>query len=161
MATPRVLMVCLGNICRSPIAEGILKHKAQLLGLDVFIDSAGTSNWHQGEQPDGRAMEERRFMWSPTEGLLRVQRTPVPKKSGDGYTKKNKNETIDGPWKQPDEIAAQLGLDSGKDLNSFESLLAAVKKNWTKEKLQYVIDGFKQNNVVQDIGVPEELDDAS
>ena len=110
---------------------------------------------------DGRAMEERRFMWSPTEGLLRVQRTPVPKKSGDGYTKKNKNETIDGPWKQPDEIAAQLGLDSGKDLNSFESLLAAVKKNWTKEKLQYVIDGFKQNNVVQDIGVPEELDDAS
>ena len=110
---------------------------------------------------DGRAMEERRFMWSPTEGLLRVQRTPVPKKNGDGYTKKNKNETIDGPWKQPDEIAAQLGLDSGKDLNSFESLLAAVKKNWTKEKLQYVIDGFKQNNVVQDIGVPEELDDVN
>ena len=110
---------------------------------------------------DGRAMEERRFMWSPTEGLLRVQRTPVPKKNGDGYTKKNKNETIDGPWKQPDEIAAQLGLDSGKDLNSFESLWTAVKKNWTKEKLQYVIDGFKQNNVVQDIGVPEELDDVS
>jgi hypothetical protein len=110
---------------------------------------------------DGRAMEERRFMWSPTEGLLRVQRTPVPKKSGDGYTKKNKNETIDGPWKQPDEIAAQLGLDSGKDLNSFESLWTAVKKNWTKEKIQYVIDGFKQNNVVQDIGVPEELDDVS
>ena len=110
---------------------------------------------------DGRAMEERRFMWSPTEGLLRVQRTPVPKKSGEGYTKKNKNETIDGPWKQPDEIATQLGLDSGKDLNSFESLLAAVKKNWTKEKLQYVIDGFKQNNVVQDIGVPEELDDVN
>jgi hypothetical protein len=110
---------------------------------------------------DGRAMEERRFMWSPTEGLLRVQRTPVPKKNGDGYTKKNKNETIDGPWKQPDEIAAQLGLDSGKDLNSFESLLTAVKKNWTREKLQYVIDGFKQNNVVQDIGVPEELDDVN
>jgi hypothetical protein len=110
---------------------------------------------------DGRAMEERRFMWSPTEGLLRVQRTPVPKKSGEGYTKKNKNETIDGPWKQPDEIAAQLGLDSGKDLNSFESLWTAVKKNWTKEKIQYVIDGFKENNVVKDIGVPEELDDVN
>ena len=110
---------------------------------------------------DGRALEERRFMWSPTEGLLRVQRTPVPKKSGEGYTKKNKNETIEGPWKQPDEIAQQLGLDSGKDLNSFESLWTAVKKNWTKEKIQYVIDGFKQNNVVQDIGVPEELDDVS
>ena len=110
---------------------------------------------------DGRAMEERRFMWSPTEGLLRVQRTPVPKKNGDGYTKKNKNETIDGPWKQPDEIAAQLGLDSGKDLNSFESLWTAVKKNWTKEKIQYVIDGFKENNVVKDIGIPEELDDVN
>jgi protein-tyrosine phosphatase len=60
MATPRVLMVCLGNICRSPMAEGILKHKAQQQGLDVFIDSAGTSNWHEGEQPDARAMAEMR-----------------------------------------------------------------------------------------------------
>ena len=42
------------------MAEGILKHKAQILGLDLFIDSAGTSNWHQGEKPDGRAMEEMR-----------------------------------------------------------------------------------------------------
>ena len=40
------------------MAEGILKHKAQLQGLDVFIDSAGTSDWHIGEQPDGRAIEE-------------------------------------------------------------------------------------------------------
>lgn len=61
MSAPRVLMVCLGNICRSPMAEGILKHKAQLLGLDIYVDSAGTSNWHQGEQPDGRAMEEMRM----------------------------------------------------------------------------------------------------
>ena len=58
MATPRVLMVCLGNICRSPMAEGILKHKAQYQGLSVYVDSAGTSDWHHGEQPDGRAMEE-------------------------------------------------------------------------------------------------------
>lgn len=58
MATPRVLMVCLGNICRSPMAEGILKHKAQQMGLDVFVDSAGTSGWHEGEQPDDRAIEE-------------------------------------------------------------------------------------------------------
>lgn len=58
MAAPRVLMVCLGNICRSPMAEGILKHKAQLLGLDAFVDSAGTSNWHEGQAPDERAIEE-------------------------------------------------------------------------------------------------------
>lgn len=60
MSTPRVLMVCLGNICRSPMAEGILKHKAEQAGVEVIIDSAGTSSWHQGEQPDGRAMEEMR-----------------------------------------------------------------------------------------------------
>ena len=55
-----MLMVCLGNICRSPMAEGILKHKAQIMGLDLFVDSAGTSNWHQDERPDSRAMEEMR-----------------------------------------------------------------------------------------------------
>ena len=53
-------MVCLGNICRSPMAEGILKHKAEQAGVEVIIDSAGTSSWHQGEQPDVSAMEEMR-----------------------------------------------------------------------------------------------------
>ena len=106
---------------------------------------------------DGRAMEELRYMWSPTEGLLRVKRTPVANKAGTGYTKKNSNETIDGPWKQPEEIAKKLKLDSGKDLNSFESLLAGMKKNWTKEAQQYVIDGFKNNHAVKDIGMPDEL----
>ena len=53
-------MVCLGNICRSPMAEGVLKHKAEELGFDIFVDSAGTSDWHHGEQPDARAQEEMR-----------------------------------------------------------------------------------------------------
>ena len=47
----RILMVCLGNICRSPIAEGILRHKAQQHGLNWIIDSAGTESYHVGEQP--------------------------------------------------------------------------------------------------------------
>ena len=106
---------------------------------------------------DGRSMEELRYMWSPTEGLLRVKRTPVPNKAGTGYTKKNQNETIDGPWKQSDEIAKVLKLDSGKDLNSFESLLTAMNKNWTKEAAQTVIKAFKDNHVVNDIGMPDEL----
>jgi len=58
MSAPRVLMVCLGNICRSPMAEGILKRKADEACIDIIIDSAGTSSWHEGEQPDGRAQEE-------------------------------------------------------------------------------------------------------
>ncbi len=50
-AVMKILMVCLGNICRSPLAEGILKHKAEQAGLDWFVDSAGTSNYHIGEPP--------------------------------------------------------------------------------------------------------------
>jgi len=47
----KILMVCLGNICRSPLAEGILKHKAKQAGLNWTIDSAGTNNYHIGEPP--------------------------------------------------------------------------------------------------------------
>ena len=47
----RILMVCLGNICRSPLAEGILKHKAQQTGKNWIIESAGTNGYHVGEPP--------------------------------------------------------------------------------------------------------------
>ncbi len=50
-----VLMVCLGNICRSPLAEGILKSKVNV--DQVFIDSAGTGSWHIGELPDIRSIQ--------------------------------------------------------------------------------------------------------
>jgi len=47
----KILMVCLGNICRSPLAEGILQQKARAAGLDWTIDSAGTNGYHTGEAP--------------------------------------------------------------------------------------------------------------
>lgn len=54
MAMTRILMVCLGNICRSPLAHGILESK---LPDDLFyVDSAGTSNYHIGERPDRRSI---------------------------------------------------------------------------------------------------------
>ena len=52
----KILMVCLGNICRSPIAEGILRHKAEQAHIDIQVDSAGTSNYHIGEHPDKRTI---------------------------------------------------------------------------------------------------------
>lgn len=52
----KILMVCLGNICRSPLAEGILKHKVTQQGLDWEIDSAGTGAYHVGELPDSRSI---------------------------------------------------------------------------------------------------------
>jgi protein-tyrosine phosphatase len=47
----RILMVCLGNICRSPLAEGIMAFHAEAAGLSWEVDSAGTGGWHIGEQP--------------------------------------------------------------------------------------------------------------
>lgn len=49
-------MVCLGNICRSPMAEGILRDRSRKKGLTVETDSCGTSSWHQGEKADKRAI---------------------------------------------------------------------------------------------------------
>lgn len=50
----KILMVCLGNICRSPIAEGILREKSNQQQLSFETDSAGTSSYHIGEAPDAR-----------------------------------------------------------------------------------------------------------
>lgn len=49
-------MVCLGNICRSPLAEGIMQQKAAERGLNWTVDSAGTGYWHVGELPDSRSV---------------------------------------------------------------------------------------------------------
>jgi hypothetical protein len=108
---------------------------------------------------DGRAVESERWMWSPTDGLVRIKRTPVPNKKGDGYTKKNNNEIIGKPLKTADEIAKALGLDGAADLNSYESLRDAIKKNYSKEMSDDILDGFVKNRQVQDIGIPDDLVD--
>jgi low molecular weight protein-tyrosine phosphatase len=53
----RILFVCLGNICRSPTAEGVMRALVREAGLEgqVALDSAGTGSWHEGEAPDARA----------------------------------------------------------------------------------------------------------
>ncbi len=53
---PSLLFVCLGNICRSPLAEGALRHVGRQQGLDLTLDSAGTGDWHVGRPPDPRAI---------------------------------------------------------------------------------------------------------
>ena len=55
MSRPAVLFVCLGNICRSPLAEAAFRQEAERRGLDVEIDSAGTGSWHINDPPDRRA----------------------------------------------------------------------------------------------------------
>jgi protein-tyrosine phosphatase len=53
----RILMVCLGNICRSPMADGLLRRKVKEHNLNVLVDSAGTANYHIGSPPDYRMIE--------------------------------------------------------------------------------------------------------
>lgn len=55
MSKKKILMVCLGNICRSPLAEGIMR--AKVSSKNIEVDSAGTGNWHVGNPPDRRSIE--------------------------------------------------------------------------------------------------------
>jgi protein-tyrosine phosphatase len=56
VSQPSVLFVCLGNICRSPLAEAALRAQAVEAGVAITIDSAGTGDWHVGRPPDPRAI---------------------------------------------------------------------------------------------------------
>ena len=109
---------------------------------------------------DGRPMEMERWMWS-SNGLVRVRRTPVPKKNGEGYTKKNNNEVIGGPYYDDATIAKKLQLDSPADMDSFESLYTAVKKNYPEELTQKIFKDFKSNPSIQNAGVPTELSEGA
>ena len=53
----RVLFVCLGNICRSPLAEAIFNHQSKLSGFEFYSDSCGTANYHVGDSPDTRTIQ--------------------------------------------------------------------------------------------------------
>jgi len=57
MPNTAILFVCLGNICRSPLAEAAFRHEAMQAGLECEVDSAGTGAWHVGNPPDPRAQE--------------------------------------------------------------------------------------------------------
>lgn len=106
---------------------------------------------------DGRAVESERWMWSPADGLVRIRRTPVPKANGQGYTKKNNNQILGKPIKTAPEIAQALGLDGPEDLNSYESLKAAIEKNYPADLVKQILDSFAENGQVKDIGVPDDL----
>ena len=73
---PAILFVCLGNICRSPLAEAAFRSEAARIGLDVTVDSAGTSDWHVGEPPDARAIAVARTHGVEIAGYRGRQVTP-------------------------------------------------------------------------------------
>jgi len=110
---------------------------------------------------DGRPLQSKRFMFSPRDGLVRVLRRPVPKASGNGYTKKNNNKIIDGPWKTADSIAKNLKLDNGEDLYSYETLVKVIKKNLSPEEQKAIFTAFTNNNTIKDMGIPPDIQEYS
>lgn len=127
---------------------------------NIMIASiAGALEVKSSEQTtsDGRPLEMERWMFSPSDGMVRVIRRPVEKKNGIGHTKANKNEIVKGPFKDPKDWAKILKLDSADDLYSFESLYAAVKKNYPADVAKSIFKNFKDNPSIQNAGVPTEL----
>ena len=134
------------------------KYKGVFRNLMIATIAAIRDSRSSGEIiDDGRSAEVERWIWSPTEGLVRIKRVPAQRKDGKGYTKKNIDTPIQKPIKNPDQIAKALGLDGAKDLNSFESLLAAVEKNLPADEVEKIKTSFAKNGTVKDIGVPSEL----
>ena len=110
---------------------------------------------------DGRPLQSKRFMFSPRDGLVRVLRRPVPKASGNGYTKKNNNKIIGGPWKTADSIAKNLKLDNGEDLYSYETLVKVIKKNLSPEEQKEIFTAFTNNNTIKSMGIPPDIQEYS
>lgn len=69
MSLPRILFVCTGNICRSPLAEGIARVRAHAAGLRLQLDSAGTHDYHVGQPPDPRTRAVARAAGTPVDAL--------------------------------------------------------------------------------------------
>ena len=110
---------------------------------------------------DGRPLQSKRFMFSHRDGVVRVLRRPVHAKIGNGYTKKNNNKIIDGPWKTADAIAKNLGLDNGDDLDSYETLVKVIKKNLSPEDQKNIFTAFTRNNTIQGMGIPPDIQEYS
>lgn len=106
---------------------------------------------------DGRPLKSERYMWSPTDGLIKVLRTPTPNKKGDGYTKKNDNQIIDGPYKNPDEIAKALKLGTADSLYSYETLRKAMDDNYPPQLVKTMLKDFAENSTIRDIGIPADI----
>ena len=131
---------------------------------NIMIASiAGSVNIEDSEETieDGRPLQSKRFMFSPRDGLIRVLRRPVPKKTGDGYTKKNNNKIIGGPWKTGESIAKTLGLDNSEDLDSYETLVASIRKNLSPEDQKKIFSAFTDNHTIKSMGIPPDIQEYS
>lgn len=117
-------MVCLGNICRSPLAEGILQSK--LASDKFYVDSAGTSGYHVGELPDRRSIE-------------------VAKKYGIDITNQRSRKFIKEDFDKFDVIFAM-------DKSNYDDIIAMSENNTQREKVKMILNELypKENMSVPD-----------
>jgi len=109
----KVLFVCLGNICRSPLAEGVLRHRAGALGekgRGILVDSAGTSGWHLGEAPDARAQDAARRRGFDISALRSRQLRPDDFETFDHILVMDRQNLIDAEAVRPEKAGALLRL---------------------------------------------------
>jgi protein-tyrosine phosphatase len=107
---PSLLFVCLGNICRSPLAEGALRAEAARRGLKLTVDSAGTGDWHAGEAPDRRAQATARRHGVDVSGLRARQVTPDDFRRFDHVIALDHDNLADLRALAPADATAQLSL---------------------------------------------------
>lgn len=113
-------MVCLGNICRSPLAEGILKSKVN--STKVLVDSAGTGDWHVGNEPDKRSI-----------AVGKKYNIDITNQRGRQFTKKDFDE---------------FDLIYVMDNSNKENVLALAESEHHKEKVMLILNGiFPGENV--------------
>ncbi len=105
-----VLFVCLGNICRSPLAEGALRAAAARAGLEVEVDSAGTGGWHAGDPPDPRAQAAARRHGTDISGLRARQVRPEDFRNFDYVLALDRQNLRDLTAIAPANTTARLGL---------------------------------------------------
>ena len=105
-------MVCLGNICRSPLAEGILKSK--VTHLDVEVDSAGTAAYHIGEQPDIRSIE-------------------IAKKYGIGLSNQRARQFSINDFDEFDKIYAM-------DTSNYANIIALARDESDRDKVDLILN---------------------
>lgn len=110
----RILMVCLGNICRSPLAEGILKHRASEHKIDLILDSAGTGSWHVGSLPDQRSIA-------------------VARKYGIDITYQRARQFSSKDFERFDIIYAM-------DESNYEDILSLAKQEQHRNKVRLILD---------------------
>ena len=110
----KILMVCLGNICRSPLAEGILKEKARRRDLAITVDSAGTGSWHIGEKPDPRSIQ--------VAGSYNID-----------ITDQRARQFTPADWEHYDLILAM-------DESNYRDIMARKKPGPAKAELQLILD---------------------